>query len=283
MVLASLREALGLLVSLPVLWLTGLATGILGVTEILLNSSGGSFYAGRLAILQLVILPFFLAGSLGAIRKGDGSPAAFLSSARDGYFRVLLPLAVVLAAAILTVFLVMIPASLVTGGVLAGASIVVPGVLVSFAFFTYFTDAAAILEERKVLDSIRRSVEFTIRHSWKVLLFYIVNLAILTAALILAVLAWSILLADQLLPLTQMNTTELAAITPGDLAGLIGPGGIWVTAAVAFLLLACCGTFVVAYRACFFRRHGAAGATQGDNGVIPARGEYDEKGRWYKY
>ncbi|MDD1658292.1 MAG: hypothetical protein LUQ41_07545 [Methanomicrobiales archaeon] len=277
MVLASLREALGLLKAMPVLWLTGLATGTIGVTEILLNYYGGGFFAGRAAILQMVILPFFLAGSLGAIRTGDGSLPAFLSSARHGYFRVLLPLAVVMAAAFLTVFLVMIPASLVSGGSLAAMGLVVPGVLVPFAFFTYFTDAAAVLEDRKVLDSIRRSVEFTLQHTMPTLLFFLVNLAFLFGALILALLAWSILLAEQLAPLTMMNATELAAITPADLTGLVGSGGIWITAALAFLLLACCGTFVVAYRACFFRRHTTVAT------ATSTQGEYDEKGRWYRY
>ncbi len=50
-------------------------------------------------------------------------------------------------------------------------------------FFASFSDTAAVLEDRKALDAIRRSVEFTIRHSLQVALFYIVNLAILFAAL----------------------------------------------------------------------------------------------------
>jgi hypothetical protein len=276
MVLASLREALGLMRTMPVLWLTGLATGTIGVTGILVNYYGGGFFAGRAAILELVILPFFLTGSLSAIRTGDGSLTAFLASARHGYFRVLLPLAVVMAAAFLTLFLAMIPASLLWGGAMAAASLVVPGVLVPFAFFTYFTDTAAVLEDRKVLDSIRRSVEFTLQQTMATLLFFLVNLAILFGVLILALLAWSILLEEQLAPLTMMNATELAAITPADLTGLVGAGGIWITAALAFLLLSCCGTFVTTYRACFFRNHAAAG-------VLPAQGEYDEKGRWYRY
>ncbi len=277
MVLASLREALGLLRAMPVLWLTGLATGTIGVTEILLQYYGGGFFAGRVAILQLIILPFFLAGSLGAVKTGDGTLAAFLAAARHGYFRVLLPLAVVMAAAILTLFLAMVPASLLTGGAVAAASLVVPGVLVPFAFFTYFTDAAAVIEDRKVLDSIRRSIEFTLQHSLATLLFFLVNLAILVGALIMALLAWSILLEEQLTPMTRMNATDLAAITPADLAGIVGTGGIWITAALAFVLLICCGTLVVAYRACFFRRHATATA------ATSAEGEFDAKGRWYRY
>jgi len=277
MVLASLREALGLLRAMPVLWLTGLATGATGFTEILLQYHGGGFFAGRVAILQLIILPFFLAGSLGAIKTGDGSLSAFLTNARQGYFRVLLPLAVVMAAAILTLFLLMIPAILLTGEAMAAAGFVVPGVLIPFAFFTYFTDAAAVLEGRKVLDSIRRSAEFILQHSLATLLFFLANLVILFGALFLALLAWSILLAEALAPLTMKNSTELASITPADLAGLIGPSGVWIAAALAFVLLTCCGTFVVAYRACFFRR------LSGDSSSAPPQGEYDPKGRWYRY
>ncbi|MBS1193868.1 MAG: hypothetical protein H6R28_268 [Methanomicrobiales archaeon] len=277
MVLASLREALGLLVSRPVLWITGLAMGSLGVPLLLFGYEGGAFLAGRLAILQLAILPFFVAGSLGVIHGGEGSPGAFLSCGRRFYFRVLLPMAVVLAAAVLTIFLVMIPVSLLSGGAAAAAGFVIPGVLIPFAFFTYFSDTAAVLEDRKALNAVRRSVEFTIQHSLKVVLFYVVNLAILFGALFLGAALWSILLAEELTPLTRMNSTEIAALTPGDLATLIGTDGIWVSAAVAFVLLTCCGTLVVAYRACFFRK--IAGALP----TAPPQGEYDTKGRWYRY
>jgi hypothetical protein len=277
MVLASLREALRLVIAIPVLWVTGLATGTIGSTWILVMYYGGAFIAGRVAVLLLILLPLFLAGSLGTIRTGDGSFPAFLSSARHGYFQVLLPFAVVLAAAFLTLFVVMIPASLLSGGAMAAAGLVIPGVLIPFAFFTCFSAAAAVMEDRKVLDSIRRSVEFTLRHSMKTLLFFLANLAILFGALILALLAWSILLAEQLAPLTLMNATELAVLTPSDLAGIVGTGGIWIAAAVAFVLLTCCSTFLVASYACFFRR--LAGASP----PAPVQGEFDAKGRWYRY
>jgi hypothetical protein len=278
MVLASLREAAGLLVSRPVLWTTGLAMGSLGVPLILLQYEGGPFLAGRLAILQLAILPLFIAGSLGVIQGGEGSVRAYFSGALRFYFRVLLPMAVVLAAAVLTIFLVMIPMSVLAGGAAAAAGFVVPGVLIPLAFFTYFSDAAAVLEDRKALDAIRRSVEFTIQHSLKVVLFYVVNLAILFAALFLGAALWSILLAEELTPLTRLNATEIAALTPGDLVTVIGSGGIWVSAAVAFIVLACCGTFVVAYRACFFRKLAVTSPS-----APPTAGEYDAKGRWYRY
>jgi hypothetical protein len=277
MALASLREALGLLASRPVLWVTGLAMGSLGVPLLLVRYEGGSFLAGRLAILQLAIIPFFIAGSLGIIQGADGSVRAYFSFARRFYFRVLLPMAVVLAVATLTIFLVMIPMSVIFGGAVAAAGFVIPGVLIPIAFFTFFSDAAAVLEDRKALDAIRRSVEFTLRHSLKVAIFYVVNLAIIVAALFLGAAAWSILLAEELAPLTRLNATEIAALTPGDLAGFIGPGGIWVSAAIAFVLLTCCGALVVAYRACFFRR--LAGTTSS----APLQGEYDAKGRWYRY
>ena len=277
MVLASLREALGLLVARPVLWITGLAMGSLSLPLLLVRYEGGTFMAGRLALLQLVILPFFIAGSLGIIREGEGGPRAYVSSGRRFYFRVLLPLAVVLAAAMLTILLVMVPASLISGGAMAAAGLVIPGIMVSFAFFTYFSDTAAVLEERKALDAVRRSVEFTIQHSLKVILFYLVNLAILLAALFVGAAAWSLVLSRELAPLSRMNATEIAAVTPGDLAALVGTGGIWVSAVVAFLLLTCCGTLAVAYRACFFRK--LAGASP----AAPQQGEYDAKGRWYRY
>jgi hypothetical protein len=58
---------------------------------------------------------------------------------------------------------------------------------------------------------------------------------------------------------------------------MIGTGGIWATAAVLFLGGLFLVPFIFTYKACFFRR--LAGSSP-DRQVT---GEYDSKGRWYKY
>jgi hypothetical protein len=63
MVLQSLREAFRLLRSMPVLWLTGIATGLLGASDILLTVWGEPFFAERMWILQIILLPFFVSAS----------------------------------------------------------------------------------------------------------------------------------------------------------------------------------------------------------------------------
>jgi hypothetical protein len=63
---------------------------------------------------------------------------------------------------------------------------------------------------------------------------------------------------------------------------MIGPDGIWITAAVIFLALLFIVPLLLAYKACFYRSiAGVAGVAPGVE--KPLTGEYDSKGRWYKY
>jgi hypothetical protein len=60
---------------------------------------------------------------------------------------------------------------------------------------------------------------------------------------------------------------------------MIGPDGMWVTAAVIFLGVVFLVPLLLAFKACFYRNMiGSPTAT-----VQQVTGEFDSKGRWYKY
>ncbi len=59
---------------------------------------------------------------------------------------------------------------------------------------------------------------------------------------------------------------------------MIGPDGIWVTAAVLFLSGLLLIPFITSYKACFYRT-----LTRAQVPIRQESGEYDSKGRWYKY
>ncbi|WP_292520395.1 hypothetical protein [Methanoculleus sp.] len=275
MTLESVTNAAGLLRQHPVLWSVGLVMGVLAVLNLVIPVYGGTFYAEPLALLQLLVAPFLAGGVYGMVKEERFSAGEFLQSGKTHYFRILLPALVIFFAVILTVFLLAIPLALLGAGAAAGMAPLLFGVLVSIVFFTFFYDTVAVFEETNVFESIRRSIEFVMNNLGSVLIFYLVNIAALVVLGFAALFAWTALLVNKLEPLTSMSPAELETMMPQDILALIGTEGIWITAAVYAVVIMLFSAFLYAYKASFFRSH--------SEGAIMQQGEYDEKGRWYKY
>jgi hypothetical protein len=280
MVLASLKEALGLVTRHPVLWLPGIVLALASAADLNIEYYGGSFLAGKLWILEIVILPFFVAGLLAAVKNKDMTFRGFVTAGLKNYFRVLLPGIVILFAALITAVLLIIPLSLVgtPGSALGLYAGILMGVAVPFIFMMYFYDAVAVFENEKVFESIRRSIELTMNHTGLVVKFFLVNIAILLTGFFIIFMVWTMMFFDKLTPLTTMNATEIQTITPDYFTSLLGADGIIISSiifAVGALVLV---TVLYTYKACFYKV--LSGATLS---VIAVQGEYDEKGRWYKY
>lgn len=275
MTFKSLSGAAGLLRRHPVLWSVGIVMGVLAVIDLVIPLYGGTFYAEPLALLQFLVMPFLAGGVYGTIRANSFSAGEFLQSGKTYYFRILLPALLIFFAVILTAFLLAIPLTLLGAGAASGTMPLLLGVLVSIVFFTFFYDTVAVFEETNVFESIRRSVEFVMNNLGSVLVFYLVNIVVLVGIGFAALVAIAALLVDRLEPLTRLDPAELQAVTPQDLLGLIGTEGIWTIAAVYAVVIVLLAAFIYAYKASFFRDHAASVPIQ--------QGEYDEKGRWYKY
>jgi hypothetical protein len=170
----------------------------------------------------------------------------------------------------------MIPFALAGGAFQATGSFALLSLTASILFFTYFSDTAVVLEERKVLDSIRRSVEFILGQPKETLLFYLTNLAIGALIFFLSVVIWSFFIADRMELLLAMNQSALQTMTPDQFMAIIGPAGIWSGVAIGFFAILVGTTVLVPFKACFFRRSVKAPSA-------PLQGEFDEKGRWYRY
>ena len=152
-------------------------------------------------------------------------------------------------------------------------------------YLTFFCDTAAVFEDCKVFESLRRSIHVVAGHAWDVLGFFIVCCIFAFADLFVFAMIWEALLFDKLQPLVTYyesagyNQTQFAAmITPQKILEMIGPDGMWITAAVIFASLILLVPVLLAYKACFYRK------MMGSPVVIQqTAGEYDSKGRWYKY
>ncbi|HVP25556.1 MAG TPA: hypothetical protein VMS81_06200, partial [Methanomicrobiales archaeon] len=113
--LDALREAFARVLDTPALWITGLFMGSLFALDLLLQAGVNAIIGARIGFLGLCALPFFLGGSYGAIRGGDPGIRGYLRAGARYYFRILLAGAVIVAVAFITVFLVLIPATVLAG------------------------------------------------------------------------------------------------------------------------------------------------------------------------
>jgi hypothetical protein len=151
--------------------------------------------------------------------------------------------------------------------------------MIPIVILTFFYDTAAVFEEKKVFDSIRRSIHLVMTHMNDVIAFLFICAAIIIGIIFMLMIIWEAFLYDKLEPITRYNETQLQTFTPEQLMAMIGPGGMWITAVVLFIGVFLLLPFLYSYKACFFRK-----LTRGTPIIQqPTTGEFDSKGRWYKY
>ncbi|MDD1660848.1 MAG: hypothetical protein LUQ49_00105 [Methanomicrobiales archaeon] len=277
MIRDSLREALARMADTPALWITGLYLGGIFALDLLIPATGNTVLGARIGFLGLCALPFFIGGMYGAIKGDDRGIRGYLGAGARYYFRILIAGTVILAAALLTVILVMVPFTLLGGSPLEFLPAALLGVAIPFAFFTFFFDTAAVFEDRKVLDSIRRSVEFVTGSPLRAVIFYLLSLVLGFLIFLPASVLWSFIIADRIEPLVGANITVLQNMTATQLVEIIGVPGLEAGAVIGFLAVTFGATLLFSFKACFYRRAAVAAPAP------EAMGEYDEKGRWYRY
>jgi hypothetical protein len=280
MAIAELKEAITLLRQIPSLWVPGIVGGILAAAVWVSLNISGTFFASRLLVISLLVLHLFTTGILVIIRDREGTTKTMLAGGIKYYFRVLLPLLVIVFCIMLVLTVVMITISLI------GNSLD-PSLLTALAFgfmipavvLTFFYDAAAVFEERKVFESVQRSAHLVMTRINEVTVFLLVGVVMTFVIVFTLMVVWEAFLFDKLEPITRYNETQLQAFTPDLFIGMIGPEGMWITALMLFIGVFLLVPVLYSYKACFFRNLAV-------NVVItqqPISGEYDSKGRWYKY
>ena len=287
MVLAEFKEALNLVGRTPVLWIPGIAAGLLAALLWILYNISGAFFALRLVIIAALVILLFVTGTFVLVKKNANDAGTLLRGGLQYYFRVLLPLLVVGFALLFVFILIMLVTVALTG---SGTDYEAIGLLAIFVmiptlFLTFFCDTAAVFEDCKIFASLRRSIMVAANHSWEVLGFFIVCCIFAFADLFVFAILWEGLLFDKLQPLytaytsTSYNETQLAAMmTPHNLIAMIGTDGMWITAAVIFASMIVLVPVLLAYKACFYRKLIGSPVE-----IQQTTGEYDSKGRWYKY
>ncbi len=279
MAITELREALRLLAHMPLLWVPGIAAGLFAALIWLMFSFSGTFFAGRIMVICGLVLLFFITGMFCIIKNGGGDIRAMTREGSHYYFRVLLPLLVILFMILLIFVLAILTFALVgttpDASLIAFLSIVImiPGIIL-----TFFSDTAAVFEDRKVFESIRRSIELVSVNMSRVIAFFFTGAIVGFGILFGLMVVWEALLYSHLEPITHFSEAQMQAFTPEQLGVMIGTDGIWVTAGILFIAGLVLIPILSSYKACFFKK--LAGKTVV---IQQITGEYDNKGRWYKY
>jgi hypothetical protein len=279
MSLAALKETIDLLTRIPVLWLPGVICGALAAFLWLVLTTSGTFFAGRLLIIFSLVGLFFITGMLAALHKKGSTFKEMLADGAGYYFRILVPTLVVAFGNVLVFILVILTLTLFGLTPDAGLlTFLVFGVLLPTVILTFFYDTAVIFEGKKVFESLERSIEVVTAHLGEVILFFAGCLLIFCTISFAMMIIWSAFLADQLEPITRYNETQLQSFTPDQFIGMIGQNGVWMTALIIFCWVTLLITVLYTYKACFYR------LVSGKIVQVQQQvGEFDSKGRWYKY
>lgn len=281
MTMTELREAFRLLRRMPLLWIPGIVGGLLAGALWLVLMFSGIFFAGRLLIISALALLFFITGALALIKNDSGDIRSMIAGGRQYYFRVLLPLLVVTFMIVLVFVLVILTLTLIrTTPDPALIVFLTFGVTIPSILFTFFAGTAAVFEDRKVFDSIQRSIELVTDNFIRAVIFFATCAIVCCAVIFTLMVIWEALLYSRLEPLTRYTEAQLQAFTPDQLLALIGTDGIWVTAVILVIAGLVLIPVIISYQACFFRKLAAEGGTVE---IRQESGEYDSKGRWYKY
>jgi len=280
MAVAELREAIGLLFRMPLLWIPGLVGGLFAAIIWLTVFVSGAFYTGRLFILFALALLFFITGMYSLIHTNTATIRGLAEGGMNYYFRVLLP-QIVLGFLLLLVFILctVVFSLLGLGSDIGLITALTFGILIPTFMLTFFFDTAAVFEDRKVFESLQRSILLVSENMMDVISFFLVAAFVSFSVIFGLMIVWEAFLFDKLKPIMDFTEAQREAFTPDQLLAMIGQDGIWVTAAVIFVGVLILLPVLFSYKACFYRK--IAGGTSADG--KPMNGEYDSKGRWYKY
>lgn len=239
----------------PVMWIYPILAGLFFFAAVMFSLAKVTDYFGLKFVLLFFVFvsPFFVAGTYAAVKSGDFSVKSYFKSAAEGYFRIMLPKTALYFVIVLILFITTIPASFTQNA--AFLSVFAFFIAVSFVLLTFFYDTAAIFENKKIFESLTRSIGLVSAKPLEVILFFIVAALLAFVFFMSYTMVWSSLLAEEFEPLLTMTQSELTAFSqdPANLVNLLGDRGVFVTAVISGITMLLFTLIFLPYKAVFYR------------------------------
>ena len=283
MVFASLAEALRAYVKMPLVWVNG-AVAALAILAVYYLTYFVNETAGLAAmVIFFFFFPYFLAGTYGILIDNNKKKGAFKIYARYGFRRCLFPNILLV---LLTWFLMnLVTMLLLTFGVSAELALYISlFVVIPLVFFCYFADITAIRHNLTMGQAVKDSARRVALGSFSITVFYLMNIAVIFFASFVLSMVMSFVGFEALLPLAEMTEEALLALTPEELVTLVMTPEIIQASFVSLAITAFIFVpFFVSYKTYFFKRMLTVYNGSAVRHTAEEDGEYDEKGRWFKY
>ncbi|MBO4523031.1 MAG: hypothetical protein J5703_07670 [Methanomicrobium sp.] len=239
----------------PVMWIYPILAGLFFFAAVMFSLAEVTDYFGLKFVLLFFVFvsPFFVAGTYAAVKSGDFSIKSYFKSAAEGYFRIMLPKTALYFVIVLIMFITTIPASFMQNA--AFFSVFAFFIAVTMIMLTFFYDTAAIFENKKIFESLTRSIGLVSAKPLEAILFFIVAALLAFVFFMGYTMVWSSLLAEEFEPLLTMTQSELTAFSQdtANLVNLIGDRGVLVTAVISGITMLLFTLIFLPYKAVFYR------------------------------
>jgi len=283
MITKAYKETISWLVRTPLLWVSGLFAGVAMSLVIWLEFTGGMFIAGKIAMLSVIVFPFFVGMVNLILHTGASDKKALIDRALRSYFPIVLPCVIQAGFVIILAMLLSIPFSIMGFGddpyILTGLMI---GITVPALLFSLYIDNVAVCEKTKIFETLKKSMELVGRNFFGAIGYLLLSGITIIGVSFFGAFLWGVILADRFTQFIDMNLTTQQEVfsqyTFADWQGLIGPEGILATAILFGLI-----TFILTPFLLVFKYQCYHEISQDTPVTAAVSGEYDEKGRWYKY
>lgn len=282
MIAKSIKTTFRALTRKPVLWLPGVYAGVMAALLVWLEFSGYSFIASKIFLLALIAFPIFLGMVTSALAREDAGVLEIIKSGARCYFPVILPYIIVFGMIILLALLFTVPLAIMGfGDDPAALSGLMLGICIPALIFSLYADNVAVIEKTRIFPTLKRSLEVASRNFTGTIGYIFTCIIGFFSLLLLGAVVWGVYLAEKFVPYAEMNATvqqeTFGSFTMADWQALIGPEGVLLTA-----LLFGLGTFLFVPFMLVLKYYCYA-ETPPTIEIEQQHGEYDEKGRWYKY
>jgi len=283
MVFTSLAQAVKAYGKMPHVWISGIFSALAILLTYYLAFTVSEVAGLAVMVIFFFAFPYILAGTYGVLIDNNKNKGAFKIYARYGFRRCLFPNILLV---LLTWFLMNLATSLLLiFGVSPEMALYVSlFVVIPLVFFCYFADITAIRHNLTMGQAVKDSAKRVSAGSFSITAFYLMNIALLFFASFFMSFVMSFVGFEALMPLTELTEEAVASMPLEELTALVlTPEVIFATVISLAVTALVFVPFFVSFKTYFFKRMLTVYNGSAYHRPAEEEGEYDEKGRWFKY